>query len=525
MQTITEAMQAGLEHHRAGRLHEAEKLYRRVLEMHPRHAPAGHLLGLIAYQVGQPEQALELLTTAAEIDRFNPVFHADLGEILKALGKTDEAIAACERALQLDANLADVHKCLGHLRQEQDDLEGAIACFREAVRIAPEHAAAHAALGMALRRNGQLAEAQGLMERAVQLAPDNANHYQGLGVCLYDQGKRVDAVACYQKTVRLAPRNIKARYNLALARLALGDFENGWQDFEARLSLDSLTRRRYALPMWNPAVPADGRVLIHAEQGFGDAIHFLRYVPLVEARGASVVVDVHEELATLLTHSGFNNVLTDGSTPRDCTRQIPLMSLPYVLQTRLDSIPADVPYLAADESAIGRWRQRLADHQGLRVGIHWQGRPTYYNDRGRSIPPNQFAALAAVDGVQLFSLQPASDGAKAELAATIPSPKPIVGLGAQLGDFHETAAAMKNLDLVVGCDSAPVHLAGALGVPVWVAVPVGADWRWLEERDDSPWYPTMRLFRQRTPGDWEEVFRRMASALAALVDTARSSRA
>jgi tetratricopeptide (TPR) repeat protein len=525
MSTIVDTLQAGLNHHRAGRLHEAEKMYRRVLEIYPRHARAVHLLGLIAYQVGQVDRAVEYVTAAAQLDRFSASIQADLGEICRSVGRMPEAIAACRRALELDPGIAAVHNCLGLAHHAQGNFEEAIACFRRAVELDPNLAAAHANLGTALRAAGALAEAQVAFERATQLAPDNADNYLSLGVALYDQGNLLDAIACYQKVLRLKPDSIKALYNCALARLALGDFANGCREFEARHAFESLIRRRYALPVWDGTDLAGKSVLVHAEQGLGDTLHFIRYVPLLEERGAKVIVDVQEELIPLLTHSGFKNLRGDGVAPAECEFQIPMLSLPGMLGTTLDTIPAKVPYLLARDELVDAWRATLASRRGFRVGINWQGSKAYYNDRARSIPLRHFAPLAAIGGVRLISLQKKAGMEQlAEVADSFAVDDLNPELDEQSGAFMDTSAVMKCLDLVITSDTATAHLAGALAVPVWVALPTGADWRWLKNRSDSPWYPTMRLSRQPALGAWEEVFAEMADALAPLAARASDRR-
>ncbi len=492
---------------------EAERSYRDVLSRHPRNAQAIHLLGLVAYQGGHTDDALRLLTAATELDANNAAFHADLGEVLQALGKVAEAIVACQRALQIKPDMADVHNCLGTLHKREGNREQAAECFRRTVFFDPAHARGHANLGTELRALGQLSEAQASFERAVKLAPENANHYLNLGVCHYDQGRVLDAIACYQRALRLSPGNAMAQFNSGLAHLALGEFAQGWQEFEFRNQFDQLVRRRYALPIWTGETIPTGALLVHAEQGFGDALQFVRYVPLLVERGIQVVLDAHEELVSLFEQSGITPVRADGVAPPECTHHIPLMSLPRIFGATLETIPSEVPYLSAHDELVSKWRDKLAELHGLRVGIHWQGRPDYYNDRARSIPPAQFAALDAIPGVQFVSLQKNEGDALPDALAASAG---IVDVAEGLTDFHETAAVMRNLDLVICCDSAVAHLAGALSTPVWVALPVGSDWRWMQDRSDSPWYPTMRLFRQQTLGDWQPVFAEIATALCGL---------
>jgi tetratricopeptide (TPR) repeat protein len=521
MSTISDALQAGLEHHRAGRLRQAEQMYRDVLSRHPRNAQAIHLLGLIAYQSGQTDDALKLLGTAAELDANNATFHADLGDVLRAQGKVPEGIAACQRALRIKPDMADVHNCLGALHRQEGNREQAAECFRQAVALDPAHARGHANLGTELRAVGKLREAQASFERAVKLAPDNANYYLSLGVCHYDQGTLLDAIACYQRALRLSPGDAMAHFNTGLARLALGELSQGWHEFEFRQQFESLVRRRYALPLWTGESMPAGALLVHAEQGFGDALQFVRYVPLLVQRGIQVVLDAHQELVSLFEQSIPAAVRADGVAPAECTHHIPLMSLPRVFDTTLETIPAQVPYLSARDDLVAKWHDKLAGLPGPRIGFHWQGRPDYYNDRARSIPLAQFAPLAAMGGLQFVSLQKSADGTLwGELAANAS----IVDVADELTDFHETAAVLRNLDLVICCDSAVAHLAGALGTPVWVALSVGSDWRWMQNRNDSPWYPTMRLFRQQTLGDWPPVFDEIAAALRGSLRPGASAR-
>ncbi len=454
METISEVLQTGLDHHRAGRLQDAERQYRRVLEMHPRHGRAVHLIGLITYQVGNREKAVEVLLHAIKLDRFNAVIPADLGEIYHALGKLPEAAEACRSALALDPSLSGAHNCLGQIQLAEGLYPEAIASLREALALDPKLATAWARLGTALRLQGELAESQEAFQRTVRLAPENADNYMNLGVTLYDQGKMHDAIACYEKAIRLRPGFFQALYNAALARLALGDFPNGYRDFESRHLFESLARRRYSLPMLTSTGAPSETVLVHAEPGLGNTLQFIRYIPLLEQRGIRTVVDVQEELVPLLAESGFKNLQSDGSVPAGCGWQVPMLSLPRVFGSTLQSVPAMVPYLTARADLIAAWEQKLGAKAGFKVGINWAGSPEYYNDRARSIPLASFAPLAAVNGVRLISLQKmAGTEQLAEVAGAFAVEELGPEFDATHGRFMDSAAVIKNLDLVVTSDT------------------------------------------------------------------------
>jgi hypothetical protein len=304
------------------------------------------------------------------------------------------------------------------------------------------------------------------------------------------------------------------RFNRSLVLLKLGDFERGWVDYESRLKLPGFRIHSRSQPLWDGSDLGDRRLLIYEEQGLGDTLQFIRYMRLVEQRNIQPIVLVQPQLVPLLKQSGYSGLVASGERlpPFDC--QIPLMSLPRFFGTTLANIPADVPYVRASPELVDLWYQRLQGINGFRVGIHWQGKPTYIGDAHRSIPLTAFEPLAHVPNVKLISLQ---KGAGQEQLAKLEGRFSVIDLGEEVdrtgGAFMDTAAIMKNLDLVITSDTATIHLAGALGVPVWVALAARSDWRFLADRDDNPWYPTMRLFRQPTLGDWPSVFERLAAEL------------
>ncbi len=315
-----------------------------------------------------------------------------------------------------------------------------------------------------------------------------------------------EAQALCAQSLKLDPEHAHAHFSQAYLLLLTGRLAQGWPEYEWRFRRKGHGEGTLSRPRWDGA-PLEGRtILLRAEQGLGDTIQFVRYAALVNQRGGKVVIQCQRQLAGLLaTCPGVDRVVAVGDPLPDFDVHIPLMSLPLIFGTTLETIPAKVPYLTPDAASLARWKDEFSGERALKVGIAWQGSPSQLFDRARSIPLAQFAALAGLDGVRLYSLQM---GPGREQLSSWDATRPIVDLGDRLGDFNNTAAIMCNLDLVITCDSSPAHLAGALGLPVRVALPLCADWRWLLERADSPWYPTMRLFRQTAPGNGTASFRR-----------------
>jgi hypothetical protein len=313
----------------------------------------------------------------------------------------------------------------------------------------------------------------------------------------------------------LKPDYPEAHANHAHACLQAGDWRRGWVEYEWRRKTKPCSPSRFSQPLWSGESLAGKTILLHAEQGLGDTIQFVRYAPLVKRYDARVIVECQKPLLRLLAGCpGIDRLIGEGEELPAFDVQAPLMSLPAILNTTLENMPADVPYIFAAPELVARWRERLGSIEGFKIGISWQGNPRFPGDRFRSIPLRCFAALARLPGVRLISLQ---KGAGREQLVEVRDDFPVVDLADELdeeaGPFMDRAAVMKNLDLVVTSDTAIAHLAGALGVPAWVALKFAADWRWLLDRSDSPWYPSMRLFRQQTRGDWSQVFARMADAL------------
>jgi tetratricopeptide (TPR) repeat protein len=525
MSATEELLDKGLGHHQAGRLREAEQVYQEILRGNPQYANALHLLGLLQHQQGQHEVALKNIRRAISVLPRSELFWANLAAVYHALERYREAADGYEQAIRLNPNNGMAHFQLGCVLHALEDIDGAEANLRRAIQINPNSAQAHSHLGNTLVRLKKLDEAAGSLQHALKLSPGSAEVHTNLGLVLRHQGKLDEAVRSLQTALTIDSQYADAHKLLGLIFLLMGNFEAGWSHYEWRWRTKDriFVPRNFPQPLWD-GQPLEGRsLLVHAEQGLGDTLQFVRFAPLVQQRGCRVILECQKPLQTLLSSCrGIDQLVARGDALPPFDFHMPLLSLPCLLGTHAGNIPADVPYLVAREDLVRDWQGRLGDGNEFRVGICWQGSPTYRGDRQRSVALAYFAALADVRGVRLISLQ---KGAGTEQWVDVRFPVTILGadLDEANGAFMDTAAVMKNLDLVISSDTAVAHLAGALGVPVWVALPKLPDWRWLLDREDSPWYPTMRLFRQEKAGEWGPVFRRIAEALRDLIASRRQS--
>jgi Flp pilus assembly protein TadD len=481
--TTKQAMDLAIQHHQAGRLREAEQLYRQILARQPKHIHAMHYLGVIAYQTQRHDMAIDLIRQALAMMPNYAEAHCNLGNVLKDKGRLDEAIAAVRRAIALKPDYADAHISLGNALRAGRQFDEAIAAYRQAITLKPSYAEAHYNLGNALQDKGQ-----------------------------FDQ-----AIAAVRQAIALKPNLAEAHHNLALMLLRQGDFQRGWQEYQWRWEWKNFPspKRNFSQPQWDGS-PLEGRtILLYTEQGFGDAIQFIRYLPLVVQRGGKVIVECQTELQRLLRtmHERYE-IVAHGEPLPTFDLHSPLLSLPLVFRTTLENIPNIVPYLHADAQDAQRWQERLENHlPKVKVGLVWGGRPTHKNDHNRSIKLSNLAPLGQMPGVRFFSLQKGAAAAEAKIP---PAGMELVNWTAELKDFADTAALIANLDLVITVDTAVAHLAGAMGKPVWTLLPFNSDWRWLLERQDSPWYPTMRLFRQEMHGDWQMPIQKLTEELSRL---------
>lgn len=549
-------LQAALAHHQAGRLQAAQDIYETLLRHNPEHAEALHHLGLVALQRGRLQDAVTLISRASSLRPDEPTVWGNLGVALNSAGKPQQATACLRKAVSLKPDYAQAYSSLALALRALDRLEEAEACARQAVRLtpeepdalnnlglilrelghqqeaestlrkatelAPEHASAFNNLGLILQDAGRLEDAERVMRLSISLQPDTADFHNNLALLLQDMGRWKESADSARRAIGLAVQHAGAKTNLALALLSSGDYETGLPLYEQRFgvrenrltlppAIAAAVRER---PAWQGEDVAGKTLLILCDQGHGDNLMMMRYLPLLAKQGAvRIKVVCNPALARIFAALRapceaipWHKTATPGQFDLHC----PMMSLPQRFGTRIGSIPNAVPYVHPNDADILAWRARTDSLQGLKVGIAWAGNPTLRTDARRSVPPEALQPLLQVEGVCFISLQ------KNALHRGMP------GSGMhnwmdECRDFYDTACLVSSLDLVISADTAVAHLAGALGRPVWMLNRYESEWRWMLEREDSPWYPTMRVLRQPDSGNWAGLCKRATEELMALI--------
>ncbi len=493
---------------------EALKSYEEALAQRPSYVDALVNRAEALRQLARPDEAIASLDRALALKPDHAAALQARAQLRQARGDNAAALTDLERLAALRPSDAETQTGLGHLLRALGRFDEALIAFDRALALAPGHAEAHNSRGNVLIELNRLNDALTAYDRALALDPENAFALVNRGNALRYLGRADEARDSFERAIRLAPELADAHWNMALLDLSHGDFTRGLPGYEWRWRRGIETPRGFAQPQWRGEALAGKTILLHAEQGLGDSIQMLRYLPMVANKlgnmGGKVVLELPEPLLPLM--AGPAITLVERGAPLPAFEvQCPLMSLPLACRTTLATIPAHVPYLQVPAERLETWQAKLASISAPRVGLVWSGKPDHVNDHNRSIPLARLAPVLSMPGVHFVSLQ--RETRDSDLAELARRPN-LTRFDEALADFADTAAIVTQLDLVIAVDTAVAHLAGALGKPVWILLSHIQDWRWFIGRGDSPWYPSARLFRQAAPGDWDGVIADVAAALA-----------
>ena len=546
-EALARAVDEAAGHYRQGRLDDADKICARVLKAAPDWFDALHLAGLVKLDTGKAAAAQVLLAKALKLNPGSAPVLANLGRTFSALNRDDAAMASLDKALAIAPDSFDTINTRGNVLLKLNRATDAIAAFERVLALEPRFLGARANLGNALAQLGRFEEALAQYDALLAVQPSHPETLVNRGSALAGLGRLEEAIAAYDRALVLRADYAKARigrgaalaalnrhpealkefgtvlatdknnadvqHNEGLSLLTLGDYRRGFEKYEARWLRTGMPRRRsLGKALWLGEYPlARKTILVHAEQGLGDTIQFARYAPQLARTGAKVVLEVQPELTALLSRiEGVASVVGRGDALPAYDVHCPAGSLPLALRTEVATIPANVPYLAASDERVARWREKLGHLPSPRIAVAWSGRADHANDRNRSIAFEHFVRLISGQG-SVVSIQRELRDGDADALARLPN---VTHVGDALADFDDTASVLALADLVISVDTSVVHLAGAMGRPAWVLLPFQPDWRWLLDREDSPWYPTVRLFRQPKPGDWDSVMARVRDELS-----------
>jgi tetratricopeptide (TPR) repeat protein len=489
----------------------------KVLAIAPQHGDALNVRGNTLKALGRFADALASYDRALVVRPGFAEALSNRGVVLHEMKRFAEALASYDRAIAARPDYVEALSNRGATLQALRRFAEALASYDRALAVKPDHAEALYNRGHTLLELGRLDEALASYDGALAGRPDYAEAFSNRGYVLHKMKRFDEALASYDRALAVQPDFADARHNEALCRLLVGDFGRGWEQYEARWETAQLAamKRNFPQPRWRGSHDLAGKtILLHAEQGLGDTIQFCRYVPCVAERGGRVVLEVQRPLHVLMrTLAGAAQIVSTGDPLPDFDVHCPLLSLPLAFGTDIETIPSATPYLYAPSSAVMDWERRLGAKRGPRIGLAWAGNPGHKNDQNRSIGLGPFMPLLDIDAT-FVSLQ---KDVRAADAAVLNGRRDLVHFGDALANFSDTAALMSTLDLVISVDTSVAHLAGALGKPVWVLLPFVPDWRWLLDRETSPWYPTARLFRQDGTRTWDTAIARVHEALGDFV--------
>ena len=513
--------QQALNMHQQGKLQEAEARYRNILSAYPEHPDCKHFLGVLRFQQGRNVEALEYISSALKLQPGNIAALANYALVLVTLGRLEQALASYDRALAIEPDYVDALVNRGNILLELKRLDEALASYDKALAIKPGYVDLLKNRAIVLVKLQRLDEALANYDKALAIKPDYVEALAARGSVLIMLRRVDEALASYNRALKIRPGYPDALIDRGWLALLQGRYAEGWRDYESRREVKKLPA---LWPKWKGEDLREKRIIVYDEQGLGDVIQCCRFLTLLAARGAQLTFLVRTSLHRLLEpfEPGVR-IVDKPPTAEIFDFQSPLMSLPGGFNTTLENIPADIPYLYPEEPLVALWRERLGG-QGFKVGICWQGRPDYKDEPGRSIPLRCFQPLASIPGVRLISLQKHHGLDQLE---NLPADMRVETLGHDFDSgpdaLVDTAAAMSCLDLIITSDTSIAHLAGALGRPVWVAIKHVPHWLWMFDRTDSPWYPTMTLYRQEVRDDWTTVFRAIANDLAKLQERERTT--
>jgi tetratricopeptide (TPR) repeat protein len=499
-----------LERHRRGDLAAAERHYREVLRMAPGNRDALHMLAVAIAQQGRREEASEIFHRVISANPRDALALANYANVLRELGRHDAALEILDRALALDPRDPERWNSRGLALQSLARFDEALQSVDRALALSPGHPGAMRNRVDALQSLGHYQEALAAYDRLLEFMPDDAGLWNNRGISLRNLGMLEASLQSFGRANALDPQLKEVQFQIGLNHLLAGDLARGLPLYELRKEMpEPVEARVYPQPLWTGAEDLKGKHLfVYIEQGLGDTIQFYRFIRQVQERGATVTLSVYGPMMPLLKSADPPCALIGwGEVPSRFDYHIPLMSLPLVLGITLDTIPAPRRYLAAEPERVAHWARRIG-RNGFRIGVAWRGNKAVFGAEGKEFPLGALARLGRIPGIRLISLQKDPGPVPAGLML-----ERFDDFDQEGGAFLDTAAIIENLDLVISADSAPAHLAGALGATVWVALKHVPDWRWLLGRDDSPWYPSMRLFRQTEPGNWDSVFGDIHNAL------------
>jgi tetratricopeptide (TPR) repeat protein len=496
------------------KLNRATTCFRRALELEPGFCPAQTVLGEIHQESGNIDVAMQYYLKALKLKPDSVRLLNKIGSIYQSQKKVPQALDYLERAARLKPDYPDALFNLACVYEMGGDLKKAVEKYGKVLEIHPQSAETLYNMASLKARLGMLDDAISYVKQAIRIQPDHKESHSNLGNYLRAKGQIDKAIEQYRKAIDIDPYVPSVHLNLSITLLLSGRFEEGWPEYEWRMQVDGYRQdyKYFGSPLWDGGDFSGKRLLVHEDQGLGDTLQFVRYLPLVKKKGGTVIFEARPALAGLLKNiPGLDELIErppEGRSDINFDYYIPLMSVAGRMKTQLETIPSDVPYLFADSKKSKDWRKKMRG-PGYRIGIVWAGNKAHVNDANRSCSLDQFDWLAHIPQTSIFSLQ--KDLAAKELKQL--QMLGIPNLGMQFCDFSDTAAAIENLDLVIVVDTAVAHLAAAMGKPTWILLPFDPDWRWLTVRSDSPWYPAVRLFRQRQPGDWDGVMAAVCNAL------------